>query len=327
MIIDFHVHPVTKNLLDASMEFFRKTNAQRAVEWYSSLNLSIKGLIEEMDRAGVDKVVILGLDYNIDLPLLKISNDRIAEIARQYPERFIGFASVCPTEIGKISALAEQDNITVAQTAMQEYPKQAQSAQKLEQEIGKITERKVQDCVLELRRAVNELNLKGLKLLPPYQHFYPNDPRVFPIYEEAQKLKIPILIHTGGEDFPGLVRYCNPVYLDDIAKRFPELIIIAAHMGSYPFGVWFEEMMMTADENPNVFVDLAALRPRELIDLNLLERAIQYIGSEKILFGSDYPVVFDYPMRKAVETVINADISENDRENILGRNAQRILKI
>ena len=46
------------------------------------------------------------------------------------------------------------------------------------------------------------------------------------MYAEAQRLRIPVLIHTGGEDSPGLVKYCNPIYLDDVAKAFPDLKII-----------------------------------------------------------------------------------------------------
>lgn len=233
MIIDFHVHPIKKEGFEATKPFFRKINAFKAIEWYGSLDLSIDGLINEMNRAGVDKSVVLGLDYNIDLPLVKINNDEIAQIVNKNPDRFIGFASICPTELKNGESI--------------------------------ITEESVQKAIVELRRAITELGLKGLKLLPPFQHFYPNDPLMKPIYREVEKLNIPILIHTGGEDFPGLVKYCNPVYLDDVAKEFPNIKIVVAHMGSYPFGVWFKEMMMIADENPNIYVDLAALRPRELI--------------------------------------------------------------
>ena len=205
----------------------------------------------------------------------------------------MGFASVCPTELRNDKSV--------------------------------ITRESVKRSVEELRRAIEELGLKGLKLIPPFQHFYPNHSFMKPLYEEVDRLGIPILIHTGGEDFPGLVKYCNPVYLDDVAKKFPNIRIVAAHMGSYPFGVWFKEMMMIADENPNIYVDLAALRPRELVDLNLLELAIKYIGSEKILFGSDYPVVFNYTMKDEVNTINSIRINENDRENILSLNALRIL--
>jgi hypothetical protein len=235
------------------------------------------------------------LNYNIGLPLIKISNDEIARLVNENSDRFIGFASVCPTE------LISGESI--------------------------ITEVSMRKAVEGLRRAIIELGLKGLKLLPPFQHFYPNDPLMRPLYREVEKLNIPILMHTGGEDFPGFVKYCNPIYLDDIAKEFPNIRIVAAHMGSYPFGVWFKEMMMIADENPNIYVDLAALRPRELIDLNLLEKAIRYIGSEKIIFGSDYPVVFNYTMSDEINAIRSTKINERDRENILSLNAKRILEL
>lgn len=293
MSIDFHVHPVREKDLEQSLDYLRKIGAREAIGWYQSLDLSVEGLKEEMEKAGVEKSVVLALDYNIELPLLKISNDEVADIVEENPEFFAGFGSVCPTEISNGES--------------------------------KVTESQVEGSIQELRRAINNLGLQGLKLLPPFQHFYPNDRALWPLYEEIEKLDIPLLIHTGGEDFPGKVKYCRPFFLDDVAKEFPDMDIILAHMGSYPFGVWFREAMMVVDENPNIYVDLAALRPRELDDLNLLEKAISWVGSESIIFGSDWPVVFDYPMSEAVETVEKLISNKKDLKNIMSKNAKELL--
>lgn len=294
MSIDFHVHPVGEESLEQSRKYLEKIGTREAIKWYSSIDLSAEGLIEEMDRAGVNKSVILALGYNINLPLLKVSNEEVSRIVDNYSERFIGFASVCPTEMAGGSS--------------------------------SVTDEQVEKSIEELGRAVESLGLEGVKLLPPFQHFYPNDRSLWPLYERIEDLEIPLLTHTGGEDFPGKVKYCRPYFLDDVAKDFPEMNIVLAHMGGYPFGVWFREAMMVTDENPNVYVDLAALRPRELEGLNLLEMAISWVGSESIIFGSDWPVVFDYPMHEAVETVENLVSEEEDLKNIMSGNAEKLLK-
>ncbi len=295
MIIDFHVHPTTPERLKATLPILERMKENEAIRWYTSLDLSAQGLLNEMRRGGVDKAVVLAVHCNVDLPLLNVTNEEVAALVKMHPDKFIGFASVCPTELI--------------------YGKSV------------LTKGSVEKAVEKLRRAVEDLGLRGLKLIQPFQHFYPNDTEVYPLYEEVRRLKIPILIHTGGEDPPGLIKYCNPLYLDDVAKSFPEIPIVAAHMGSYPHGVWFKEMMTVTEANRNMHVDLSALRSEELIGMKLLERAIEYLGSERILFGSDHPVVWDYPMSSATETVKNADISQNDKENILHLNAAKLLGI
>ena len=65
---------------------------------------------------------------------------------------------------------------------------------------------------------VKELGCRGLKLLPSYAHFYPDDKRLFPAYDAASQLSIPVMFHTGTSLFPGSrIRYANPLLLDDIA--------------------------------------------------------------------------------------------------------------
>jgi hypothetical protein len=73
---------------------------------------------------------------------------------------------------------------------------------------------------------------KGLKLIPTYNHFYPNDPKVYPCYEVAAERKIPVLIHTGSSVFKGSkIKYGDPILIDEVAVDFPELTIIQAHGG------------------------------------------------------------------------------------------------
>jgi len=76
----------------------------------------------------------------------------------------------------------------------------------------------------ELRRKVEDEGFRGVKLYPSYQQYYPNEQRMYPLYQAAQDLGIPVLIHIGSSVFRGTrMKYCDPLHLDDVAVDFPEL--------------------------------------------------------------------------------------------------------
>jgi predicted TIM-barrel fold metal-dependent hydrolase len=86
-------------------------------------------------------------------------------------------------------------------------------------------------AIRELERSVRELGLKGMKLHPGRQEFYPNDRRFYPLFETASALGAPVLFHTGmmaaGAGTPGgrgqRLDYTRPIYLDHLAADFPNL--------------------------------------------------------------------------------------------------------
>jgi predicted TIM-barrel fold metal-dependent hydrolase len=90
----------------------------------------------------------------------------------------------------------------------------------------------------ELRHKVEKEGFRGLKLYPTYQHYYLNDPRIYPLYQAAQDLGIPVLIHTGSSVFKGArLKYGDPLDLDDVANDFPSLNLVMAHSGR---GFWYD---------------------------------------------------------------------------------------
>jgi len=183
-----------------------------------------------------------------------------------------------------------------------------------------------EEAAKELEYAIKTLKLKGLgELTPPTQFFYPNDTKVFPVYETAEKLGIPMCIHTGGEHV-GLIKYSNPIYLDEVAQLYKTLPIIAEHMGSFPFGTWFEEAMCIAYKNPNVFIGIAALKERELIGMDLLNKAVSYIGADRIIFGTDYPTLPPCSIKYHRDIIMNSKLSDSDKEKIMGANMYSLIK-
>jgi predicted TIM-barrel fold metal-dependent hydrolase len=177
-----------------------------------------------------------------------------------------------------------------------------------------------------IERAVNNLGLKGIKL-NPHSGFYPNDERLYPVYAKATELGIPVLVHTGVKSPTDgtRVKYCRPVYLDDVAVDFPDLTLIIAHAG-YP---WVEETIMVGLYAGNVFVDISTLNQIEAafgyeVVLPTLQKLTSSLGSQRVLFGSDWV----YNLQETIQAVKAADfLSDSDKENILWKNAKQILNI
>lgn len=169
----------------------------------------------------------------------------------------------------------------------------------------------------ELARCVKELGMRGLKLTPTYAHFYPNDSRLYPMYAKAQELNIPVMVHTGSSVFRGSkLKYGDPLYLDDVAIDFPDLVIIQVHSGR---GFWYNRAAFLARLHPNVYMEIAGLPPQKLLTyFPELERL-----ADKVIFGSDWPGVPD--LAGNVEAIRALPISEEAKAKILGENAAEIL--
>ena len=87
------------------------------------------------------------------------------------------------------------------------------------------------DAGAMLEDAVKRLGLRGLKLAPPMQRFYPDDSSIFPLYQKARDLGIPILFHAGMSWEPGSrLQYGHPLRFENVAADFPELRIVLAHL-------------------------------------------------------------------------------------------------
>lgn len=169
----------------------------------------------------------------------------------------------------------------------------------------------------ELRRCVKELGMRGLKLYPTYQYFYPNEPMLYPIYSVAQELGLPVMVHTGSSVFRGArLKYGDPLFLDDVAVDFPSLKIILVHSGR---GFWYDRAAFLARLHENIYLEIAGLPPQKLLDyIPELERL-----SHKVIFGSDWPgMPF---IARNIQAIRDLPISQEAKERILGGNAAKLL--
>jgi predicted TIM-barrel fold metal-dependent hydrolase len=143
-------------------------------------------------------------------------------------------------------------------------------------------------AVDELRDAATTLGLKGLKLSPPYQDFHPHAPEAMRVYAAAAELGLPVMFHQGAVFMPrGVLEVANPALLDKVAREFPDLRIIVAHAGQ----PWYAETVALMYKHRNVFADLSARFHRPWQLHNILLAAIDYRVADRILFGTDFPVL------------------------------------
>lgn len=136
---------------------------------------------------------------------------------------------------------------------------------------------------LERLRALGPV--AGAKFLPSYQHFWPNEERMYPLYARLEELRLPVTFHTGLSRFRGTrLKYAQPLLLDDVAVAFPDLPILLAHAGR---GVWYQEAALLATLHRNVYLELSGLPPRNLpAYFPQWEELV-----DKMVFGTDFPGV------------------------------------
>jgi predicted TIM-barrel fold metal-dependent hydrolase len=184
----------------------------------------------------------------------------------------------------------------------------------------------------DLHRLALEMGGKGIKLGPIYQGFQPDDEAYFPVYEKIQALHLPILWHQGSsfDARMGPLEWASPVLLDKIARTFPDLKMIVAHLG-FP---WVRETIALVRKQPNVYTDISGLRLRTWLLYNALVELIQYGGEDKIFFGTDFPWFTPAQVREGLQEAAAfakgsnlPQLPDEVIEGIVHRNTLQILEI
>jgi predicted TIM-barrel fold metal-dependent hydrolase len=138
----------------------------------------------------------------------------------------------------------------------------------------------------ELRDGHEKLGLRGIKLLPMYAGFLPQDERLDPLWRYAERHNLPVLLHTGTTFVAQAPLECTlPRHLDTVAIRYPGVRIIMAHL-SHPYE---GECVVTIRKHPNVYADISALHYRPFQLYHSLMLVQEYGVWDKVLFGTDYP--------------------------------------
>src|SRR5581483_4794270 len=138
----------------------------------------------------------------------------------------------------------------------------------------------------ELEEGHQGLGLRGIKLLPMYAGFRPDEDRLDPLWRYAARHRLPVLLHTGTTFVAQAPLECTlPRKVDNVAIRFPEVKIIMAHLG-HPYE---GECIATFRKHPNVYADVSALHYRPFQLYHSLMLVQEYGVWQKVLFGTDFP--------------------------------------
>jgi predicted TIM-barrel fold metal-dependent hydrolase len=213
-------------------------------------------LLKRLDEIEVSQLQTMPQEMTRIRGLWLGSNELSADIQRSAPARIISFAAVEPLDVQGVFNRAR---------------------------------------LKEVENSIVEKGLKGLLLTPPYGHYYSNDKRVYPFYEKAVELDIPIYFHHShnfGSPKNCPLKYARIWLLDDLTIDFPELRFNVEHMG-YP---WTEELLAIMARSPNVYTDIAMfIDPyvrfgvgRPLLLARNLGMAREYGVLDRVFYGSDY---------------------------------------
>ena len=137
----------------------------------------------------------------------------------------------------------------------------------------------------DFEHSLKDLKLRGVKLAPLYADFDPRDRKLDELYSRCVANNLPILFHAGTSFVQfGPVEWGKPYLWDEVARRFPDLRMVLAHLG-HP---WEGECIAVIRKHPNVYADVSALCYRPWQFYNSMRLAEEYGVQHKLLFGTDY---------------------------------------
>jgi predicted TIM-barrel fold metal-dependent hydrolase len=184
--------------------------------------------------------------------------------------------------------------------------------------IGSVDISKPMQAVAEIKRCVNELGFKGIRVLPWLWEVPPTDRLFYPVYTACCDLGVPFCTQIGHTGPLMSSEVGRPIYLDRVALDFPELVIVGGHIG-YP---WTDEAIAVATKHVNIYIDTSAYTAKRYPP-----QLVQYMetnGREKVLFGTNYPMITP---AKALRGIDDLGMSPEVLELFLGGNAQRVFGI
>ena len=301
MVIDCHAHLAPKSWLHPK--------SPPAI-------FNIEGLIEEQQRGGVD-LTVFGNNWirtpdGVDpLGVVKEFNEFAAEVTAKHPKHLLGLASSIP--FGGDEVLKETE------------------------------------------KAVRDYALKGIMVNSSVNGEYLDSPRAVPFFELVTELDVPLFVHpprvTIGNEKMEIFRLPEMLgrpfdttlsltrfILTGGLEKFPKLKIVAAHVGGAlpmlpgrlgfgyelrldkSFGPWEPDVLTRppASYIQQLYFDTVCLHPPAVMC------AVQTIGVDHVLFGSDFPPV-PVPLKRSVDVIHALSVSDEDKQKILGGNAVKLL--
>ena len=286
MVINVHAHLAHRNMWsdtfwDFVAENFSKalgvpkeTMVEQMLPVYWASNAD--AFVQVMDAAGVEKALVMGVDYGV-MP-----------------------------EVGEAKWSVEEMNQWVAKQA-DEYPDKLAA-------LCAVDPRRGERAVKLVEKAVEEWGMKGVKLHPT-AGYYPDDPVCYPLYEKCVELGVPIHSHTAATiTAPMESKYADPIHLDSVAAKFPDLKIILIHFGGL---AWNQKATEIMTSRPNIYAEISGhqvaavgMPQHWLSNLRGILDVPALLGPplrDRITFGTDWPYLV---------TVLGDDVCVNHIKNL-----------
>jgi uncharacterized protein len=240
-----------------------------------------RSLLDHLDAAGVERTCLINYVAPEVMGFTEDANRFVSEFAGQDRKRLIPFGSVHP--------------------------------------------KRTKDPKRDVERLASKWEMGGMKIHPPHQLFAANAyvdgklPALRTIYKTAERLGMPVMIHTGTSIFPGArSKYGDPMAIDDVAQDFPDLRIIMAH-GGRP--LWCDAAFYLLRRHANVVLDISSIPPRRLLEwFPRLEEI-----SDKVVFGSDWPGPGIPGIREEIEGIQALPLKAATLDRIFRSNAATLV--
>ncbi len=272
--------------------------------------ITAEDYIRLMDASGIDKVVLLAsLNGKIPpTPDWQISILRLLLLGPLQPAGKRIYESLikdgCLKTGGKtIEIIQEPDNDSVSRVVSSNPDRFMAFV---------VINPKLEDAMEVFEKGVEEQGMLGVKCHSWWHRFDPASD-LLPIARRCEEKGLPVLIHLGGGpqtgNFQGLLRRC------------PRLKLILAH-AAIPH---FQRSWAAIREHGNCFVDISG----SYLNAALVRRAVEALGPDKVIFGSDAPVSLRCGEGHSYEGILqwtrDLPVSDNDREKIFHKNLERLL--
>lgn len=247
-------------------------------------------LLADMDRHGVTHAMVMARPG-------MITNDDIAAAVRRHPKRLFGLFN-----------FAKDQQMTAS------YPDDPRSVR--------------EEAISQIRYCAEELGFKGMgetfmRTLTAEVHPEGIARDLAPIMTELAKYKFPIQIMTAWTQWRGGLWLGDPIWVDELAGRHPEVTIILTKMGR-GIQTYFDHALTVALRNENVYFDTVGTSAEHL------RIAVTRLGAHRVMFGSDWAAVARW-VRKPhdlytlrLKTIDEAQLSDSEREQVLWKTAAQV---
>ena len=178
------------------------------------------------------------------------------------------------------------------------------------------------------KKLIQDGVVKGIKLFPGHDPYYPTDKRCLPYYKLCQSLDCPVLFHTGANsDDINCLKWNDPKYIVEIAKKYPRLKIGIAHY----FWPKLEYCYEITKNIPNIYFDISAMADDEVIEKsggikkmkNVLKKTINN-RSDNVILGSDWPMC---KIKDHIDIVNSLNLESDVKNKIFYKNSINLYKL